>query len=299
VRHQCGSAAGRFAPTPSGPLHFGSLLTAVASYLDIKSKGGVWLLRIDDLDSTRTNREHAIDILNVLSRHGLSSDAPAVWQSERAALYSRAIERLRREAKIYQCSCSRKMLKGVATYPGTCREARIQVAANQSTRFVVPQQEVCVEDEVQGRYCERLAASCGDFVVVRRDGFVAYHLATVLDDADMHVTRVVRGADLLASAPRQIALATALGLRVPSFAHVPVVLDTRGHKASKSLASTPLDAISDFEIKQNLAACMQLLGLSPPRLAQHSPGSLLDWASKRFTLRRVPSVLTRSDFACL
>ncbi len=290
---------GRFAPTPSGPLHFGSLLTAVASYLDIKSKGGVWLLRIDDLDIARSKREHALDILNVLSRHGLRSDSPAVWQSEREVLYSRAIERLRRDAKIYQCICSRKTLKGVAAYPGTCRHAHIKVAANQSTRFIVPQQELCVEDEVQGRYCQHLTTSCGDFVVVRRDGFVAYHLATVLDDADMHVTRVVRGADLLASTPRQIALAGALGLRVPSFAHVPVVPDASGHKASKSFASTPLDALCDFEIKQNLAACMQLLGLSPPRLTRHSPESLLNWASKRFTLRRVPSALTRSDFACL
>ncbi len=290
---------GRFAPTPSGPLHFGSLLTAVASFLDIKSRGGAWLLRIDDLDSARTDRKHAADIINMLARHGLKSDSPPIWQSEREALYARAIRRLRRSHQVYQCICSRKTLHGIGAYPGTCRQAGIEVAANQCTRFVVQKREISVEDEVQGRYAEDLTMTCGDFVVVRRDGFVAYHLATVLDDADMKVTRVVRGADLLASTPRQIALAKSLRLSVPSFAHMPVMLDGSGRKASKRLASTPLGALSDRDVKQHLATCLQLLGLIPPKHCGHSPEALLDWACARFTLRAVPPVLARSDFVCL
>ncbi|MCY4040409.1 MAG: tRNA glutamyl-Q(34) synthetase GluQRS [Gammaproteobacteria bacterium] len=290
---------GRFAPTPSGPLHFGSLLTAVASFLDSKSHGGRWLLRIDDLDRTRSDRKHATDIIEILARHGLESDEPPIWQSEREELYARAIRTLRSAHRVYQCICSRKTLWGFSTYPGTCRQARHAPSANQSTRFIVPPGEVCVEDEIQGRYCEDLSTSCGDFVVVRRDGFIAYHLATVLDDADMHVTHVVRGADLLTSTPRQVALAEALGLRAPSFAHIPVVLDTSGHKASKSLASTPINALSEHDVKQHLSTCMQLLGLLPPKLSEHSPESLLAWASARFTLRRLPAQLTRSDFVCL
>ena len=297
---------GRFAPTPSGPLHFGSLLTAVASYLDIKSKGGRWLLRIDDLDTARTSRAQALDILDLLECHGLVSDITPVWQSERESLYREAIARLRQARQVFQCTCSRKTLAPTGVYPGiypgTCRHANLPLARDQSTRFMVPQAEVCFDDEVQGRYCESLAKSCGDFVVVRRDGFVAYHLATVVDDADLGVTRVVRGADLLASTPRQIALARALALPVPSFAHLPVLLDAQGRKASKRLASTPLGqapSLAMSEVKRNLAACMQLLGLSTPRLAAHSPVSLLDWASERFELSRVPSEHTRSDFSCL
>ena len=290
---------GRFAPTPSGPLHFGSLLTAVASYLDIKSKDGTWLVRIDDLDESRTNRELALGIIEMLERHGLTSDAPPVWQSERGELYADAINRLRASGHLFQCACSRKSLRGLTIYPGTCRYANLRVAAQQSTRFIVPNRDIRFEDEVQGGIYEHLTETCGDFVVIRRDGFVAYHLATVVDDADLSVSHVVRGADLLVSTARQISLANALDVAVPNFAHLPVVLDREGRKASKSLAATPVSAITDTEANRNLAACMQLLGLNTPRLSQHSPESLLDWARRRFELRRIPRVQTRSDFLCL
>ena len=290
---------GRFAPTPSGPLHFGSLLTAVASFLDIKSKGGRWLLRMDDLDPRRSSLESACAILETLERHGLRSDAPCVWQSERVPLYADALASLRRSRQVFQCTCTRKKLKGHRIYLGTCRNRAIPLGSNQSTRFVAPATKITVEDAVQGEFQEDLATDCGDFVVFRRDGVVAYHLATVVDDADMGVTRVLRGADLLTSTPRQVALARALGLSVPSFAHVPVILDANKRKASKSLAATPVRALSDVEVKCNLAWCMQLLGMSTPRLDSHSPDSLLDWASKRFCLSQIPTVKVRSDFLCL
>ena len=290
---------GRFAPTPSGPLHFGSLLTAVASYLDIKSQGGRWLLRMDDLDPRRSSYESAHDILEVLQRHGLESDAPCVWQGERGPIYADALASLREINQAFECTCTRKKLKGHRIYPGTCRDLAIPPGPNRSTRFNAPAIKITVEDAVQGSIQEHLASDCGDFVVFRRDGVAAYHLATVVDDAQMGVTRVLRGADLLASAPRQVALARALGLSVPSFAHIPVVLDARKRKASKSLAATPVQALSQMEVKRNLAWCMQLLGLSTPRLGFHSPESLLDWASERFCLDQVPSVTVRSDFLCL
>ena len=290
---------GRFAPTPSGPLHFGSLLTAVASYLDIKSRGGRWLLRMDDLDPRRSSHASALSILEVLKRHGLRSDAPCVWQSERRPLYRDALASLRETKQVFECTCTRKMLNGHRIYPGTCRNLAIPPRSNQSTRFIAPAIKIVVEDAVQGGIQEHLANDCGDFVVFRRDGVAAYHLATVVDDADMGVTRVLRGADLLASTPRQVALARALGLSVPDFAHVPVLLDVRKRKASKSLAATPVQALSHAEIKRNIAWCMQLLGMSTPRLESHSPDSLLDWASKRFRLDQVPSVTVRSDFLCL
>lgn len=289
----------RFAPTPSGPLHFGSLLTAVASYLDIKSQGGRWLLRMDNLDPRRSRLESARAIVETLERHGLFSDAPCVWQSERGCLYAEALASLRKSGQVFQCTCTRKKLVGHRIYPGICRNAAIPVGANQSTRFIAPATKISIEDAIQGSLEEHPASGCGDFVVFRRDGVTAYHLATVVDDADMGITRVLRGADLFASTPRQVALAQALGYSVPSFAHVPVVLDARKRKASKSLAATPVQALSDLQVKCNLAWCMQLLGMSTPRLEAHSPDSLLDWASKRFQLDQVPRVALRSDFLCL
>lgn len=290
---------GRFAPTPSGPLHFGSLLTAVASYLDIKSRGGRWLVRMDDLDPRRSSLESARTILKTLERHGLSSDAPCVWQSQRGTLYADALNALRKAGSVFECTCTRKSLAGHAIYPGTCRNAALPVGAHQSTRFIAPEARITVKDAIQGEFEEHLASDCGDFVVFRRDGVTAYHLATVVDDADMGVTGIVRGADLLPSTARQVALAQALGHSVPCFAHIPVVLDANKRKASKRLAATPVRALSDLEVKCNLLWCMQLLGMPTPRLASHSPDSLLDWASKRFRLESVPSLALRSDFLCL
>lgn len=275
------------------------MLTAVASYLDIRSQNGDWLLRVDDLDEQRGSRSTALYILDVLERHGLASDRACVWQSDRKQMYAQALETLRRHKWVFECTCSRKQLAGEQLYPGTCRDAGIVPGTGRSTRFVAPDAEMHIRDDVQGKYSQNLATDCGDFVVYRRDGVAAYHLATVLDDADMGVTRVVRGADLLDSTPRQVALSQALGLPTPSFAHIPVLLDPEGRKSSKSLSSTPVDALTDFDVKCNLHWCLQLLGLSTPPIRAHSVESLLHWAAQRFDISAMPSQPVRSDFVCL
>lgn len=254
---------------------------------------------MDDLDPHRSDRRTALDILATLERHGLESDAPCVWQSEREPLYQRALETLRRGGRVFECKCSRKRLAGHSLYPGNCRNSAIPPDPNQSTRFIAPAVTIKIRDEVQGDYQQHLATKCGDFVVYRRDSVTAYHLATVVDDADMGITRVVRGADLLESTPRQVALAEALGYRAPSFGHIPLVLDAQERKASKSLAATPVEALSETHVKCNLAWCLALLGMQSPSLHGHSPSSLLEWASKRFRIDQVPSVPVRSDFLCL
>ncbi len=292
-------AIGRFAPTPSGPLHFGSLLTALASYLDVKSRGGRWLLRMDDLDPQRSDHDTAVGIIATLERHGLISDAPCVWQSRRAPLYAQALATLRAAGQVFECTCSRKTLGEQRIYPGTCRRARIPPGPRQSTRFLAQAVMISIEDLVQGSFTQHLAHECGDFVVFRRDAVAAYHLATVVDDAAMGVTRVVRGADLLESTPRQVALAQSLGLPIPTFAHIPVVLDSQQRKASKRLAATPVAPLCETQVKCNLLWCMQLLGMSPPRPRAHSPASLLDWASRHFRLEQVPARPVCTDFVCL
>lgn len=292
-------AIGRFAPTPSGPLHFGSLLAAVASYLDIKSRGGLWLLRMDDLDPHRTKRKIGLDIIESLERHGLVSDAPCIWQSERHELYEGAIAKLRKREQVFECLCSRKQIAKAPIYPGTCRKAGVLPGPERSTRFLAPNIVICLEDGVQGPFVQDLAKDCGDFVVYRRDGVAAYHLATVVDDADMGITHILRGADLLASTPRQVGLCQALGLKPPSFAHIPVVVDARNRKASKRLASTPIDSRAELQVKCNLAWCMELLGLRTPTIRGHSTESLLRWATQRFSLDLIPKQGVRSDFICL
>lgn len=291
--------SGRFAPTPSGPLHFGSLLAALASYLDIKSRGGRWLLRMDDLDPHRTSRKIGLNIIETLASHGLASDAPCVWQSERQELYARALATLRTRGLVFECLCSRKQITGAPIYPGTCREAGVPCGPERSTRFLAPSTRISIADEVQGTFTQNLAEDCGDFIVFRRDRVAAYHLATVVDDADMAVTRVVRGADLLASTPRQVGLCQALGFAPPDFAHIPVLLDAENRKASKRLASTPVGGRLELELKCNLAWCMELLGLRTPQIREHSAESLLDWAVKHFHRDLIPRQAICSDFICL
>ena len=254
---------------------------------------------MDDLDEQRSSRDAALDILETLERHGLVSDGPCVWQSDRTELYSRARENLRSRGKVFECTCSRKQIAGAATYPGTCREAGIAPGPDRSTRFIATDTRIRIEDQVQGHFSENLAHKCGDFVIYRRDGAAAYHLATVVDDADMGITRVVRGADLLASTPRQVALCQALGLHIPEFAHIPVLLDAQGRKVSKRLSSTPVDALNELQVKCNLLWCFEFLGLPTPRLGSHLAKSLLHWAAKRFRIGAVPRVPVRSDFVCL
>jgi glutamyl-Q tRNA(Asp) synthetase len=258
---------GRFAPSPTGPLHFGSLVAAAASWFDARAAGGRWLLRIDDVDTPRCAPGAGEDILATLRRFGFEWDAEPVWQSLRLDAYRTAFERLREAGHLFPCACSRKELAdsalapdGSRVYPGTCRsglppgrEARAWRARVHGT--------LDFDDVIQGPQHEDLERDVGDFVVVRADGLFAYQLAVVVDDADAGVTDIVRGADLLASTSRQIVLQRLLHLPEPRYAHVPVVVDAAGDKLSKQTLARAVDTLPPAAA---LHAALHFLGQRPP-----------------------------------
>ena len=241
---------GRFAPSPTGPLHFGSLVAAVASFCDARARGGEWLLRIEDVDEPRSRPDAEREIVATLLRYGFAWDGDVARQSDRTALYEAALASLIAQRVAYPCACTRRDLAmaplGVAgerVYPGTCRDG---IPADRSARRArawrvrVGDATVQYVDRLQGRQRQALAGDVGDFVVKRADGLFAYQLAVVVDDAAQGITDVVRGADLLASTPRQIFLQRALGLAEPSYLHVAVAVDARGDKLSKQTGAAPL-----------------------------------------------------------
>ncbi|CAG2130623.1 Glutamyl-Q tRNA(Asp) synthetase [Cupriavidus numazuensis] len=256
-----GGYRGRFAPSPTGPLHMGSLVTALATWLDARAHGGQWLVRIEDIDYPRCVRDADIDILQTLERLGLVPDEPPVWQSRREALYADALHRLDAAGQLYPCGCSRKEIADsllhvrerhqTLGYPGTCRHG-LNGKLPRAWRVRVPDgpaATVCFDDRWQGRQCQDLETEVGDFVLRRADGLWAYQLAVVVDDGLQGITHIVRGADLLDSTPRQIHLQHLLGLPTPSYLHVPVVVNAVGEKLSKQSGaqaidtSAPLDAL--------------------------------------------------------
>ncbi len=244
---------GRFAPSPTGPLHAGSLVAALASYLDARAHRGTWLLRIEDIDEARTVTGAAEDIIATLAAFGMRSDGEIVWQSRRKALYEAAFAAL--GDRVYPCACSRKEIAdsrvalaadGAAIYPGTCRDGLAAGRQPRAWRLRVPERDdpaaqISFNDRWQGTVSENLAEAVGDFVLRRADGFWAYQIAVVVDDALQQVTDVVRGADLLESTARQIYLQRLLGVPTPRYLHVPVVANERGEKLSKQTGATALD----------------------------------------------------------
>jgi glutamyl-Q tRNA(Asp) synthetase len=287
---------GRFAPSPTGPLHLGSLLTAVASWVNVRASGGRWLVRMEDLDEPRCIAGAADSILRTLEQHGLSWDGLS-YQRDRIPLYLDALERLRRDGLAFTCTCSRSQLQDTDVYPGTCRNRRITSAGPASLRVAVPHETLGFEDLVQGSYSQRLDQDVGDFVVYRRDGIVAYQLAVVVDDAAQHVTQVVRGADLLDNTPRQLLLFRLLGLEPPRYAHVPVLADRSQQKLSKHTGAAAIGAWSPSE---NLSLILALLGHDPPKMLHSAqPRDLLDWAVANWRLERVPRGIVHPDFVCI
>jgi glutamyl-Q tRNA(Asp) synthetase len=244
---------GRFAPSPTGPLHFGSLVAALASFCDARRAGGEWLLRIEDVDLPRTQAGAEGAILDALARYGFEWDGPVVRQSERTRLYESALAALRSQGDVYPCACTRREQDGAApgasgerVYPGTCRD-RVPVAfqnrRQRAWRLRIDRgnsSRVAFRDRLQAAWVQDLAADVGDFVVKRADGLFAYQLAVVVDDAAQGITHVVRGADLVTSTPRQIYLQQRLGVATPSYLHVPVAIDARGEKLSKQTRAPPL-----------------------------------------------------------
>jgi glutamyl-Q tRNA(Asp) synthetase len=275
---------GRFAPSPTGDLHFGSLLTAFASWLRARQAHGRWLIRIEDLDPPREVPGAAAAQCRTLQAFGLESDEAIWYQSERADVYAGVLARLLEVGLAFECRCSRSYL---ATQGGIHRRCvasdRMRPAA---IRARVPAHTVQFDDAVQGRFGHDLAEAVGDFVLRRVDGLHAYQLAVVVDDAAQGITEVVRGADLLDSTPRQRWLQQCLGLPTPAYAHLPLALDRQGHKLGKSLQSLPLDADDPTPA---LRAAWAFLGQPPQALARGaSLASLLRASIDAFDLSRVP-----------
>lgn len=255
---------GRFAPSPTGPLHFGSLAAALASWLDARAAGGRWLVRIEDLDRPRVQPGGADAILQTLVALGLAWDGEVLYQSRREALYRRALEQLK--AHTYACGCSRREIAdsslglavdGARIYPGTCRAGIAPGKAARALRVRAMAEEIRFIDRVQGAQSQQLAREVGDFVLYRADGLFAYQLAVVVDDAAHGVTDVVRGADLLDSTVRQIYLQRLLGVPTPRYLHVPVAVNARGEKLSKQTGARPIDPGRPAE---EIAAALRFLG---------------------------------------
>lgn len=263
---------GRFAPSPTGPLHQGSLLAALASWLMARRAGGQWLVRIEDIDHPRAIAGAADQQIASLARLGLLSDLPIVRQSQRQHLYLRALEQLLDSGQAFECHCSRQALTASKGIHHTCIGGRVRETP--SVRLRVDDQEVGFRDALQGLRSQCLATEVGDFVLRRADGLWAYQLAVVVDDAEQTITEVVRGADLLDSTPRQIALQAALGFPHPQYAHIPLLLDPQGNKLSKSQSAQSIDT---YEPLMLLRDTWRLLGQAQLSLAPNA--SLNDWLS--------------------
>ncbi len=278
---------GRFAPTPSGPLHFGSLIAALGSYLHSKSRGGQWFVRIDDLDTDRTIPGIGSDILRTLETFGLHWDGEVLYQSSRIAAYNEAIEQLSAKDLIYFCSCSRKEV-GHNPYPGTCRKGPSNDERNPSVRLLTNNKPVEFHDLKQGIFRQNIEAEIGDFVIKRADGYIAYHLATVVDDEWQQITEVVRGADLLDSTPRQIYLQRLLGFQQPDFLHLPVATDENGQKLNKSNGALSLDQ-TPFRPSQLICQALHFLGQNPPEnLQQKNVEHCIKWGLEHWNINLVP-----------
>ena len=310
---------GRFAPSPTGPLHLGSLVAALGSWLFACAAGGRWLVRIEDLDTPRVVPGAADDILRALERYGLEWDGEIVFQSSRLALYEAAFEDLLGRKIVYACACSRADLARAASapapeekgreedssnarrtaadwgaggaapqgaiYPGTCRSGLPPGKAARAYRFRVPPGLFTFEDLLLGPVSEDLELTVGDFVVRRADGPYAYQLAVVVDDAAQGVTQVVRGADLLGSTARQIALQRALGLPTPAYAHLPLVLGPDGKKLGKRNGALPLEALDEARLRATLAFALRALGQEP---REGRPREILEQARAHFSPARIP-----------
>jgi len=287
-----GRYRGRFAPSPTGPLHFGSLVAAMASYLDARAAGGDWLVRMEDVDETRTVAGAADDILSTLEAFGFEWQGEVLVQSRRKDLYGDAIATLRQDGAAFDCGCSRAEILAAGrrgpegpVYPGTCRDHLPPGKGPRSVRARVDHRPITFVDRIAGRHTQDLAASPGDFVIRRADGYTAYQLAVVVDDAEQAITQVVRGADLLASTPRQIHLQRLLGLATPGYAHLPLVLGPDGRKLSKQDRAHP---VKRHEPLAALLAAQRFLGQCPPPEHPATPALFWQWAIAHWNIDRVP-----------
>ncbi|MCP4288609.1 MAG: tRNA glutamyl-Q(34) synthetase GluQRS [Gammaproteobacteria bacterium] len=286
---------GRFAPSPSGRLHFGSLVAAVGSYLDARHCQGEWLLRIEDIDPPREKPGATESIIATLEAFGFEWDDEILYQSNayRAKAYQQALEQLSEQGITYLCACTRKQINETGVmgiegriYPGTCRKSPPSGRSARTTRICTDDCGIGFQDLVCGSVQQNIFSESGDFIVRRADGLIAYQLAVVVDDAFQRISRVVRGADLLLSTPRQIYLQQRLNLPTPTYAHLPLVRDTAGRKLSKQSLAQP---VNDENPLPALLAAWHYLGQALPEHQPGSPGEFWPWAISNWDISRVPA----------
>ena len=285
-----GQYKGRFAPSPTGPLHFGSLLTALASYCEAKAHHGQWLVRIEDTDIPRIQAGAETAILTALEAFGFEWDEAVVRQQDRLRLYEQALEQLKANDLIYACQCSRKQLSelgglnGLGTYPQTCRPLNLPFEQH-AIRLKTIDQTICFDDLIQGHCCENLSQTTGDFVLKRRDGIISYQLAVVVDDALQGITHVVRGADLLDNTARQIWLGQCLNVPRLNYCHIPLAMNDQGQKLSKQNLAKPLDV---RQAPQLIQQALQVLNQANVEL--DSPQRILAQAVDQWDMGNLPKI---------
>lgn len=290
---------GRFAPSPTGPLHFGSLVAAVGSHLEAKVHHGAWLVRMEDLDTPRCVPGAADDILRTLEAFGLHWDESIIYQSQRTTAYEEALQRLKDSGAVYPCCCTRREIADSALhgidgqiYPGTCRDGIPAGREGRAWRVRTDNIPVEFEDGLQARVSQRLEDEIGDFVVKRADGLFAYQLAVVVDDAYQNITHVVRGADLLTSTPRQIHLQRLLGLDTPAYMHLPIAVNARGEKLSKQTLAAPVDVHNP---SLTLWYALSFLRQEPPaELSNNGLSELWLWAHSHWRAERMVGIKTQT-----
>ncbi len=273
---------GRFAPSPTGPLHFGSLITAIASYCDAKANHGKWLVRIEDTDIPRIYPGSEEHILRAMDAFQLEPDAEIIFQKDRLDIYEDVIQQLRQQGLVYACQCTRKMLGSNHIYQDTCRNLGLAFE-HQAIRLKVEDVEICFEDRLQGRHCSELKKDLGDFVLKRRDGIINYQLAVVVDDHLQGMTHVVRGADLLDNTERQIYLGQLLGYPRLNYMHLPLAMNDQGQKLSKQNLAQALDLT---QAPQLLKQALQALHQAEVDL--DAPQRMLQQAVAQWDIDRIP-----------
>jgi len=285
---------GRFAPSPSGPLHLGSLFTALASFLQAHKKKGQWFLRIDDVDTIRVTNGATDSILKTLEAFSLQWDGEILYQSQQKERYEQAIESLQHQSLLYPCTCSRKQLAKInknkpAIYPGICRRKKpTDTKLPYSLRIRTDDALIGFTDKLQGVISQNIALSVGDFVLKRRDNIYAYHLATIIDDDFLGITEVLRGIDLLDSTPRQLYLQQRLNLKTPEFMHLPVLTDASGIKLSKQRFAKPVSGENPVKM---LLTCLELLAQNPPSaLSKANKKEILEWAIENWNPSKLSGI---------
>ncbi|VAW53247.1 Glutamyl-Q tRNA(Asp) synthetase [hydrothermal vent metagenome] len=285
---------GRFAPSPTGSVHFGTLVAAVASYLQAKKNNGEWIIRMEDVDVTRKVESSDIEILNTLEAFGFEWHGEILYQSTQTEYYEKALQQLILQSLVFPCICSRKQLNEIDCdiYPGTCRNKSLLEKSDHALRILANDVSVEFTDLVMGKQSQNIKQQCGDFIIKRRDGLFAYQLAVVVDDAIQGITEIVRGADLLGSTPRQIYLQQQLGYTTPTYCHLPLAIDNHDNKISKSEGAAKVDVKNR---EKHLYDTLKFLGQKPPAdLLTCSINDIWQWATTNWNTNTVPQKKCRS-----